>query len=114
MLNLSPGIVVRRTLATRTEKKNILKISKNGSHAYREEEEGMVLVDRKSMNESVDDLMPNTVEEASRRRSNPQDELQRILAYTAQVRINKVAKALPSLTSHRVLRAHAWCALLTR
>ena len=71
----------------------------------------MELVDRKSMNESVDDLMPNTVEEASRRRSNPQDELQRILAYTAQVRINKVAKALPSLAS---LRAHAWCALLTR
>ncbi len=74
----------------------------------------MELVDRKSMNESVDDLMPNTVEEASRRRSNPQDELQRILAYTAQVRINKVAKALPSLTLHRVLRADAWCALLAR
>jgi hypothetical protein len=52
----------------------------------------MELVDRKSMNESVDDLMPNTVDEASRRRSNPQDELQRILAYTAQVRINKVAR----------------------
>jgi hypothetical protein len=42
-------------------------------------------VDSKSLRESVDDLMPNTVDEASRRRSNPQDELQRILAYTAQV-----------------------------
>lgn len=42
-------------------------------------------VDRKSLSESVDDLMPHTVDEASRRRSNPQDEMQRILAYNAQV-----------------------------
>jgi hypothetical protein len=42
-------------------------------------------VDSKSLSESVDDLMPNTVDEASRRRSNPQDEMQRILAYNAQV-----------------------------
>jgi len=46
----------------------------------------MVLsAERKSLNKSVDDLMPNTVEEASRRRSDPQDEMKRILAYSAQV-----------------------------
>jgi len=46
----------------------------------------MVLsADRKSLNKSVDDLMPNTLEEASRRRSNPQEELLRIQAYNAQV-----------------------------
>jgi len=46
----------------------------------------MVASERKrSLNKSVDDLMPLTVEEASRRRSNPQDEMQRILAYNAQV-----------------------------
>ena len=42
-------------------------------------------VDRRSLDKSVDGLMPNTVDEASRRRSNPQDEMQRILAYKAQV-----------------------------
>jgi hypothetical protein len=42
----------------------------------------MVLsVDRKSLNKSVDDLMPQTVEEASRRRSDTNSEQQRILAY---------------------------------
>jgi hypothetical protein len=107
MLNLSSGFHP-------TQKKTFLNLRKRHPRLHREEKEGMELADRKSMNESVDDLMPNTVEDASRRRSNPQDELQRILAYTAQVRINKAAKALPSLTSHRVLRAHAWCALLTR
>ena len=40
---------------------------------------------KRSLNKSVDELMPLTVEEASRRRSNPQDEMQRILAYNAQV-----------------------------
>jgi hypothetical protein len=45
----------------------------------------MISAQRKSLNKSVDDLMPNTVEEASRRRSKPQDEMQRILAYNAQV-----------------------------
>jgi hypothetical protein len=45
----------------------------------------MISAQRKSLNKSVDDLMPNTVEEASRRRSKPQDEMQRILAYKAQV-----------------------------
>lgn len=46
----------------------------------------MVASERKrSLNKSVDNLMPLTVEEASRRSSNPHDEMQRILAYNAQV-----------------------------
>jgi hypothetical protein len=68
----------------------------------------------KSLSESVDDLMPNTVDEASRRRSNPQNEMQRILAYNAQVLVARdchLARLRATLQEPRVLvpsPAMAW------
>ena len=58
--------------------------------------------ERTSLNRSVDNLMTNTVEEASRRRSNPHDEMQRILAYTAQLGAPKRATPLRQGTGREV------------